>query len=768
MKMIARSVLGITWAVFSCWMVLIADSTPAHAITIGKSGSRFTIDGQPTFLLGVSYYDVMNWHDSDLAEFQSRGYNLIRTFLELGTQTALDPVTGQFSGQQKVLDLIRAANDRGIVVDITVLNWGGGKIGNALGPGNSIAGIAVANVINALKNEPNVLFDIRNEHNLKEENVAGVPVEVSDAGPLYQLTNLALSLHPQGLIFASDAGLVFDPPDYNQANATRVGEELNLGHFSLLAPHLNRSSDWAAKTGQRIASLRTAAGPQVPIYLQEENRQRWPDSSVNYPASDFLAAATQAKNAGAAAWIFHTNAGFQMANTTFMDNLQNLNAGCVNTCEVDILNQLPAAVFGASSGIRIEAESMALASGTFGNQSNGIASGGLVKAFLNDAVSETGVLTSSFVGASGVYDIQLGYFDESDGAGSFTLKINNVTRATIQLNQNTSGSGSADLQAYRQAVIATGVQMNSGDQIRIEGVEDQGEHNRLDYIQFNPSAPSGTPIVMQAESMTVASGTFAVQSNGVAQGQLVMAFPNDAVTETGALVSTFSGSSGTYTIQLGYFDESDGAGTFTIKINNITVAGVILNQNVSGTGLADLQAYRQAVIATGVQMNSGDQIRIEGVEDQGEHNRLDYIQFTGGASPTIRIEAESMTLNGFQMEGNATASGGQVMAFTNETVAESGFATGIFSGSPGVYKIRLGYFDESDGAGSLTLKINNVTRATIQLNQNLSGTGLADQQAYRQAVIATGIQMNPGDQIRIEGIENQGEHNRVDYIEFEP
>ena len=51
-------------------------------VSFGVSGDRFTINGTPTFLVGVSYFDATGWKTSDLDGFASRGINLIRIWLE--------------------------------------------------------------------------------------------------------------------------------------------------------------------------------------------------------------------------------------------------------------------------------------------------------------------------------------------------------------------------------------------------------------------------------------------------------------------------------------------------------------------------------------------------------------------------------------------------------------------------------------------------------------------------------------------------------------
>jgi hypothetical protein len=57
----------------------------------------------------------------------------------------------------------------------------------------------------------------------------------------------------------------------------------------------------------------------VPVYLQEEARRG--HSGLDPTADQFLQAAREARDAGAAGWVFHTDAGFDLTSSTFFDNL---------------------------------------------------------------------------------------------------------------------------------------------------------------------------------------------------------------------------------------------------------------------------------------------------------------------------------------------------------------------------------------------------------------------------------------------------------------
>src|SRR5262249_30200445 len=103
--------------------------------------------------------------------------------------------------------------------------------------------------------------------------------------------------------------------------AVNLREEVSTVAVDILAPHFPRTDAWAAATGARIGAVRAALdriGSQVPIYLNEERRA---DRGVRIAPDAYARARTTAAASGAAGWVFHTAAGFELGKRAFLDAL---------------------------------------------------------------------------------------------------------------------------------------------------------------------------------------------------------------------------------------------------------------------------------------------------------------------------------------------------------------------------------------------------------------------------------------------------------------
>ncbi|NEO99848.1 MAG: hypothetical protein F6K58_14445 [Symploca sp. SIO2E9] len=137
----------------------------------------------------------------------------------------------------------------------------------------------------------------------------------------------------------------------------------------------------------------------------------------------------------------------------------------------------------------------------------------------------------------------------------------------------------------------------------------------------------------------------------------------------------------------------------------------------------------------------------------------------GNGQEPIRIEAEQMNLDNYLIESSNAASDGQLISLFNAS-GTTGSASTQFSGPSGTYDIVVGYYDEQDGVGQLELLLDGVSTDRWVLDQNL-GSSAASSQSFSKRTIS-GQSLRQGETITIQGIVDNGEFARVDYIEFRP
>ncbi|MCL1475079.1 GDSL-type esterase/lipase family protein, partial [Argonema antarcticum] len=160
--------------------------------------------------------------------------------------------------------------------------------------------------------------------------------------------------------------------------------------------------------------------------------------------------------------------------------------------------------------IRIEAENMQRT--TYLVESNSAASNGQLISLAQSGGS-SGTATTTFNGASGIYDVVVRYFDENDGLSTLTAKIGGTTIAQSTFNQNLGNSG-ANSQTAVTKTIATSLSINQGTTIQLQGLANQGEFARVDYIEFvpvvTPSPPADVTLPtasLSADNITEGNGT---------------------------------------------------------------------------------------------------------------------------------------------------------------------------------------------------------------------------------------------------------------------
>ena len=130
-----------------------------------------------------------------------------------------------------------------------------------------------------------------------------------------------------------------------------------------------------------------------------------------------------------------------------------------------------------------------------------------------------------------------------------------------------------------------------------------------------------------------------------------------------------------------------------------------------------------------------------------------------------RIEAESMELNGYQVESVTPwedASGGKGIVCRS---AKSCSAQFVFGGAPGWYDLDVQYFDVNTGAAGFKMFVGVQQVAAWTADARLPAAMPNGDSSTRRRI--AGLALRPKDVIRIEGIPDAGDTAAIDYVELE-
>jgi hypothetical protein len=309
----------------------------AASTRLGIVGSRWTINDQPTFLLGISYYGGLGaspetWQ-ADLVQFRKLGYNWIRVW---AVWPAEDHDVSAIDRQgrprdpylRRLQELVEWCNRHGWVVDVTLSRK---NLSDAQAYFATAAAHrrAVTTLVRQLKDYRNWYLDLANECNIRDRRYVAVE-------ELAELVQAARRLDPHRLLTASHAGEVTREQvlDYRK----KVGVDF-------LSLHLPRQNGQPRQTGPQVRQVLEWLEQNqqlVPVHLQEPFRRdynRWQPE-----LQDFLQDLRAALEAGAAGWCFHNGNNrhrpdrqprrcFDLTRTRLVEQL--------DAVELEVLQRLP-------------------------------------------------------------------------------------------------------------------------------------------------------------------------------------------------------------------------------------------------------------------------------------------------------------------------------------------------------------------------------------------------------------------------------------------
>ena len=280
--------------------VMLGGSTPA-APKLAVVGSQFTINGKPTFLVGMSYYGSLGASEDfvrrDLADMKRHGINWIRVW---ATWAAFDndvsAVDKEGRPRQPFLDRLRwlvlECGRQGMIVDVT-LSRGNGLVGPPRLQSQDVHRRAVETIVNALKSEANWYLDLANERDVRDKRFVSV-------AELKELRLLVKELDPGRLVTASHG---------SDLSREQMKEDIEVIGVDLVCPHRPRTSASPGQTQDKTREYlqwMKEIGRVMPLHYQEpfpRGYTKWQPG-----VHDFLTDARGAKAGGAAGWCFHNTA----------------------------------------------------------------------------------------------------------------------------------------------------------------------------------------------------------------------------------------------------------------------------------------------------------------------------------------------------------------------------------------------------------------------------------------------------------------------------
>jgi len=258
-------------------------------------GTRFTLNGKPAFLLGISYYGGLGATEEfirrDLDDVQRYGFNWLRVW---ATWTAFDNDVSAVDAQGrprepflgKLKGLVAECDRRGLVVDVTLARNKRGLL-----PDYDAHLRAVETVVDALKPHSNWYLDLANERDVRDDRYVS-------AEELKRLRDRVRRLDPRRLVTASFGG--------HDLSAEDIRESLLTIGLDFVSPHRPRGPESPGQTEARTREclgLMKAVGREAPVHYQEPFRRGYQDWEP--VAADFLTDLRGAVAGGAAGWCFH-------------------------------------------------------------------------------------------------------------------------------------------------------------------------------------------------------------------------------------------------------------------------------------------------------------------------------------------------------------------------------------------------------------------------------------------------------------------------------
>ena len=286
----------------ACFLLCLGAATSLSALpattNLGIRDTFFTLNGQDTFLYGISYYGGLGapeeFLQKDFADMQRYRFNWLRVWATWSSgSNDVSAVDAEGSPREPFLSrlkhLVAECDRRGLAVDIT-LSRGKGLTGPARLQTFAAHQQAVETLVLALKPWRNWYLDLSNERNIRDARFTSIE-------DLARLRALVRKLDPARLVTASDGGDI---------SLDDLHTYLRDAELDFVCQHRPRDpvspAQTASKTAQYLEWMKIV-GRVVPLHYQEPFRRGYAKWQPKAP--DFITDARTAYSSGAAGWCFH-------------------------------------------------------------------------------------------------------------------------------------------------------------------------------------------------------------------------------------------------------------------------------------------------------------------------------------------------------------------------------------------------------------------------------------------------------------------------------
>ena len=280
---------------------ILAIGVGAKAETeLGIKDTQFTINGQPTFLLGISYYGALGASKDfilkDLDDMQKCGFNWFRlwaTWGAFGNDVSAVDIQGNPREPYlaKLKWLVEECDRRGIIVDVT-FSRSNGVTGPVRLQSPEALRRAAKTIVTALKPYRNWYLDMGNERNIRDKRFVSID-------ELAELRKFIKGLDPDRLVTASFVS------DIKKDELKGILLDARVDFLANHRPRHAKSAGQTAAQTKRYLELMKELGRTVPVHYQEPFRRGFTPKQWQPNAQDFLADLKGALDSGAAGWCLH-------------------------------------------------------------------------------------------------------------------------------------------------------------------------------------------------------------------------------------------------------------------------------------------------------------------------------------------------------------------------------------------------------------------------------------------------------------------------------